>query len=61
MNRTPIRSFITPKSLVPWCIYLTIKMTIIVIAHRLSTIRHTDQVIVMEQGRVIKQGATRLI
>ncbi|MGV2788433.1 ATP-binding cassette domain-containing protein, partial [Clostridium perfringens] len=28
-------------------------MTIIVIAHRLSTIRHADQVIVMEQGRII--------
>ncbi|ANY73369.1 multidrug ABC transporter [Paenibacillus ihbetae] len=31
-------------------------MTIIVIAHRLSTIRHADQVIVMEQGRIIQQG-----
>lgn len=31
-------------------------MTIIVIAHRLSTIRNADQVIVMEQGRVIQQG-----
>jgi ATP-binding cassette subfamily C protein len=31
-------------------------MTIIVIAHRLSTIRHADQVLVMEQGRLIRQG-----
>ena len=31
-------------------------MTIIVIAHRLSTIRNADQVIVMEEGRVIQQG-----
>ena len=31
-------------------------MTIIVIAHRLSTIRNADQVIVMEQGKVIQQG-----
>lgn len=32
------------------------RMTIIVIAHRLSTIRNADQVIVMEQGRIIQQG-----
>lgn len=32
------------------------KMTIIVIAHRLSTIRNADQVIVLEQGRIIQQG-----
>lgn len=31
-------------------------MTIIVIAHRLSTIRHADQVLVLEQGRLIRQG-----
>lgn len=32
------------------------KMTIVVIAHRLSTIRNADQVIVLEQGKVIQKG-----
>ncbi|WP_192043516.1 ABC transporter ATP-binding protein [Paenibacillus lycopersici] len=32
-------------------------MTIVVIAHRLSTIRNADQVIVLENGEVIQQGA----
>lgn len=32
------------------------KMTIVVIAHRLSTIRDADQVIVLEQGRIIQTG-----
>jgi len=32
------------------------QMTIIVIAHRLSTIRDADQVIVLEEGKIIQQG-----
>lgn len=32
------------------------KMTIIVIAHRMSTIKNADQVIVLENGKVIQQG-----
>lgn len=32
------------------------KMTIIVIAHRLSTIRNADQVIVLEQGKIVQNG-----
>jgi ABC-type multidrug transport system fused ATPase/permease subunit len=32
------------------------KMTIIVIAHRLSTIRNADQILVLDQGKIIQKG-----
>ena len=35
---------------------LTRDKTIIMIAHRLSTVRNADQIIVLEQGRIVQQG-----
>ena len=36
---------------------LSANKTLIVVAHRLSTIRHADQIIVIDQGKVIQQGS----
>jgi ABC-type glutathione transport system ATPase component len=35
--------------------------TTLVIAHRLSTVVNADQIIVMEQGRVVEQGTHRAL
>ena len=31
-------------------------LTIVLIAHRLSTVQHADQILVLEQGRLVQQG-----
>jgi ATP-binding cassette, subfamily C, bacterial len=32
------------------------RLTILVIAHRLTTVRHADQILVLEQGRIVQRG-----
>ena len=30
--------------------------TVVIVAHRLSTVRNADQIIVLEQGKIVEQG-----
>ena len=30
--------------------------TVVVVAHRLSTVKHTDKIVVLEQGRIVENG-----
>ena len=31
--------------------------TVLIIAHRLSTVVHADQIVVLEQGKIVEQGS----
>ncbi|NIP28749.1 MAG: peptidase domain-containing ABC transporter, partial [Phycisphaerae bacterium] len=31
--------------------------TVVIIAHRLSTVKKADQIVVLEQGQIVEQGA----
>ena len=35
------------------------KLTIVIIAHRISTIKNADQILVLEQGRILEEGNYR--
>lgn len=37
------------------------KLTILIIAHRMSTIKKADQIIVMDQGRIVEQGSYQTV
>lgn len=40
---------------------LTKNKTIIMIAHRLKTVRHADQIIVIDQGKIVQQGTHKTL
>ena len=44
------------KELVEAVDALTKEKTIIMIAHRLKTVRNADQIVVIDQGRIVQQG-----
>ena len=44
------------KDLVDAIEALTHEKTIIMIAHRLKTVRNADQILVVDQGRIVQQG-----
>ena len=44
------------KELVEAVDALTKEKTIIMIAHRLKTVRKTDQIVVVDKGRIVQQG-----
>ena len=35
--------------------------TVVVIAHRLSTVKHADQIVVLEQGKIVEVGSHKAL